>query len=188
MIEDMSDADRLRWDQRYGDRPPLSAQDIALPTAFERFAGEFPVAGHALDLACGRGAVAVWLARRGMEVRGYDISAAAVTQARELAADAGVASRCEFEIADLDEGLPTGPAADVVICNKFRDSRLDRAIVGRLAVGGLLAVSALSEVGASPGTFRVRAGELREAFAALDVIAAEEAHGESWLLARRASG
>jgi hypothetical protein len=43
----------------------------------------------------------------------------------------------------------------------------------------------LSEVGATAGPFRARAGELRRAFAGLQVMAAGEADGEAWLLARR---
>ena len=61
----------------------------------------------------------------------------------------------------------------------------DRAdIIERLAPGGLLAISALSEVGASPGPFRVTAGELGRAFAALERIAAGEGDSVAWLLAR----
>jgi SAM-dependent methyltransferase len=181
----VSDDDRVRWDRRYAGHEVVSDDDVALPPMFEPFAESFPAAGHALDLACGRGGAAVWLARRGLDVWGCDVSPVAVRLARELADRCGVASRCRFEIVDLDEGLPAGPRADVLICNRFRDDRLDRSILERLAGGGLLAISALSEVGSSPGPFRVRAGELRRAFDGLDVIAAGEANGEAWLLARR---
>jgi SAM-dependent methyltransferase len=179
----MSDDDRVRWDQRYTDRD--SEQPDALPTAFEDFAGAFPTAGRALDLACGRGAASVWLARRGLDVVGLDVSPVAIAAAREEARASGLTARCRFEVADLDNGLPPGPPADVVVCTKFRDARLDKAVIARLAPGGLLAISALSEVGASPGPFRARAGELRRAFGALDIIAHGEAAGEAWLLARR---
>ncbi len=74
---------------------------------------------------------------------------------------------------------------NVVVCNRFRDRRLDRPIVERLIDGGVLAISALSEVGAAPGPFRAKAGELRRAFDDLDVIEEREGDGEAWLLARR---
>lgn len=181
----MSDEDRSRWDQRYADRAAVSNDDVGLPIVFQPFADTFPTAGCALDLACGRGGVAVWLAQRGLDVWGCDVSSVAVAQARELAEIGGVAARCHFEIVDLDHGLPVGPLSDIVICNRFRDDSLDRAIINRIAGGGLLAISALSEVGASPGPFRVKAGELREAFDGLEVITAGESNGEAWLLARR---
>lgn len=181
----MSDRDRRRWDERYERGGPVSPDEVTLPPVFETFAELFPTTGQALDLACGRGAAAVWLARRGMTVSGFDVSPVAIARAEELAALSGVRQRCRFRVVDLDAGLPDGPPADVVVCHRFRDSRLDGAIISRLAPGALLAISALSEVGASPGPFRVEAGELSRAFAALEPIAAGEGDGEAWLLARR---
>ena len=181
----MSDDDRGRWDSRYGDSAPATADEIALPAVFAPSADLFPASGQALEIACGRGLAAVWLARRGMDVVGLDISPVAVSQADELARVAEVATRCRFVVADLDDGLPEGPLANVVLCHKFRDSRLDSGLMSRLAPNGILAVSALSEVGASPGPFRVKPGELRRAFGALEVIAEGEDAGLAWLLARR---
>jgi SAM-dependent methyltransferase len=177
----VAETDRVRWDERYADRAPAPAGP---PAAFAAHQDLFPSSGHALDLACGQGGAAVWLALRGLDVDGVDVSPRAIERARELAADNGVGRRCRFEVADLDDGLPPGPPADVIVCHKFRDRRLDTAIVERLAPGGLLAVSALSEVGARPGPFRMAAGELRTAFAALEHLAEGEGDGEAWLLAR----
>lgn len=181
----MTGGDGRRWDDRYRRRGPVSPDHVGLPAVFAPYAAEFPGVGTALDVACGQGSAAVWLARRGMDVHGVDVSAVAVAQATELAARAGVAERCRFTVADLDGGLPPGPAADVLMCHLFRDARLDAALLGRLAPGGLLAVAALSEVGAAAGPFRVRAGELRAAFGDVHVVAAGEDDGMAWLLGRR---
>ena len=181
----MAEADRRRWDERYATKgpPPLSA--VGPPRVLAAYAERFPVAGTALELACGQGTGAVWLALRGLEVVGLDISSVAIDQARELAHRGGVGDRCRFDLADFDAGLPAGPPVDAIVCHKFRDRRLDRAIIERLAPGGLLAIVALSEVGAGPGPFRAVAGELPAAFAELDVIVAGEGDGQAWLLARR---
>ncbi|UXA11019.1 class I SAM-dependent methyltransferase [Mycobacterium sp. SMC-8] len=181
----MTADDAIRWNRRYAARGPVAVTDVALPERFRPFADLFPTRGHAVELACGSGAAAVWLARRGLSVWACDASEVAVDQARDLAQRCGVAARCRFEVIDLDAGLPPGGRPDMVLCNMFRDPRLDGPIVDRLAPGGLLAVSALSEVGAAPGRFRARPKELRVAFAALDTIAYGEAGGEAWLLARR---
>ena len=58
----------------------------------------------------------------------------------------------------------------------------------RLAPGGLLAHSALSQVGGTAGRFRAAPGELTAAFAGLELIAYGEGSGVAWLLARRRSG
>lgn len=179
----MTEQDRLRWDARYAERTAASADDVGLPSVFLPVVDAFPTSGQALDLACGQGLASVWLARRGLQVRGVDVSPVAVDQARALAQRRGVAARCRFDVADLDDGLPPGPPVDVLLCLKFRDPRLDRALLDRLAPGGLLAITTLSEVGAEPGPFRAAAGELASAFAGLTLVTAGERDGQAWLLA-----
>lgn len=180
----MAEADRHRWDERYATRTPPAVDAVGPPDFLAPRVDVLPTAGRALDLACGPGVGAVWLAMRGLEVVGVDVSPVAVGQARELAQRAGVSDRCRFEVADLDDGLPAGPSVDVILCHRFRDRRLDRAIIDRLAPGGVLAIAVLSEVGAAAGPFRAVAGELPAAFADLDLLAAGEAEGYAWLLAR----
>lgn len=181
----MGEADRHRWDERHAAKGPPPLSSVAPPAVFAGHADLFPTAGKALDLACGQGTGSVWLASRGMQVVGLDISPVAISHARELAERAAVGDRCRFDVVDLDGGLPPGAPVEVIACCKFRDPRLDEAIIERLSPGGLLAITALSEVGASPGAFRVAAGELPAAFAGLDLINADEGDGQAWLLARR---
>ncbi|BBZ13836.1 SAM-dependent methyltransferase [Mycobacterium branderi] len=181
----MTEKDRVRWDEVYTGSGPAQLAAVGLPSVFAGFEDLFPTAGHALDLACGQGLAAVWLARRGLDVHGFDVSPVAIRHARDLARRGGVGDRCRFDVVDLDQGLPDGPAADVVVCHRFRDRRLDRVIIRRLAPDGLLAISALSEVGGTPGPFRAAPGELTSAFAELELIAADEADGVAWVLARR---
>ena len=54
---------------------------------------------RAVDLGCGAGSYAIWLARQGFEVTGVDSSPAAVGIAREKAAKARVS--CRFVVSDL---------------------------------------------------------------------------------------
>ncbi|PJK22414.1 class I SAM-dependent methyltransferase [Mycolicibacterium goodii] len=179
----MSEHDRTRWDAAYTDRPVPGAVP-GPPRSFAGHVDEFPTAGSALDVACGSGENSVWLAQRGLHVWGFDVSPVAVTQAEQLAVRHGVAQRCRFDVADLDDGLPDGAPVDVVLCHRFRDPRLYRSLRARLAPGGLLAICVLSRVGAAPGPFRASAGELRAHFGDLRVIAEHEGDGEAWLLAR----
>lgn len=181
----MADGDRVRWDRRYAERPPPAGTDIALPPLFRPFADLFPTVGRAVEIACGTGEAAVWLAQRGLQVWACDVSPVAIARATHLAQDHAQTERCHFEVRDLDAGLPPGMPVDVLLCNMFRDPRLDNALVERLAAGGLLAASALSEVGASPGPFRAGPGELLRAFRGLQPIAADEADGRAWVLARK---
>ncbi|MDZ7884805.1 MAG: class I SAM-dependent methyltransferase [Mycobacterium sp.] len=181
----MSESDRIRWDRRYAERSAVPTP--ALPAVFADFESVFPHTGSALELACGSGAAAVWLAMRGLDVHGIDVSDVAIERARLTARRSGVARRCRFDSVDLDLGLPPGNPVDVVVCNRFRDRRLDGAVINRLAPGGLLAICVLSEVGAAPGCFSAVSGELCAAYAALDVVAAGEGDGQAWLIARAAA-
>ena len=55
--------------------------------------------GTALDLGCGEGADAIWLARQGWQVTGVDVSDVALDRARQHADAVGV--RVEFVLDDL---------------------------------------------------------------------------------------
>ena len=54
---------------------------------------------RAVDLGCGAGNYSVWLAQRGFDITGIDISPQAIAHANELAAGKGVS--CRFVAADL---------------------------------------------------------------------------------------
>jgi len=149
------------------------------------FAQVLAAARDVLETASGAGHFSVWLAQQGATVRGFDVSAVAVEQATQLAQHYKVAERCVFEVADLDYGLPTGPPVDLAVCNMFRDPELDQPLIDRLKPRGLIAVAALSEVGAKPGRFRAKPGELVEAFAGLAFLGHGEGDGVAWLVAQK---
>jgi len=68
-----------------------------------------PAAGPVLDLGCGSGRAAVWLAERGYAVTGMDREVEALEMGRVLAASRGTA--CDFRAADLRDPsvIPAGP-------------------------------------------------------------------------------
>lgn len=183
----MSDADRERWDARHG----AALGDTAMPPdALRGREHLLPAGGSALDVACGRGAVAVWLAARGFVVDAVDASRAGLAAGEGLARGCGVAGRVRWWCHDLDSGLPEACAGpyDVVVCQRFRDPALYPVLAARLGAGGLLVVTVLSEVGAGPGRWRAPAGELASAFGALEILDHRERDGEANIAARRRSG
>lgn len=64
--------------------------------------------GRALDLGCGEGADAIWLAQQGWSVTAADISGVALGRARLHAAQAGVTGRIGWVQTDLTDGFPAG--------------------------------------------------------------------------------
>jgi SAM-dependent methyltransferase len=64
--------------------------------------------GTALDLGCGTGGDALWLAQQGWTVTGVDLAPSALAQAAAAATAAGLADRTTWQRVDLDAGLPAG--------------------------------------------------------------------------------
>ncbi|HTI57206.1 MAG TPA: class I SAM-dependent methyltransferase [Verrucomicrobiae bacterium] len=104
-----ADPSRERWNRRWaGERAHASSAPSEFLIAET---GALPP-GRALDVACGAGRNAVWLARRGWRVTGVDFSDVALRAARELAASAGV--EVEWIEADAVTWIPPRGAYDLV--------------------------------------------------------------------------
>ena len=65
--------------------------------------------GTALEIGCGEGADVLWLAERGWQVTGLDLSATAVGRLSREAERRGVAARVTGRVHDAGDGLPEGP-------------------------------------------------------------------------------
>jgi len=83
--------------------------------------------GRALDLACGAGRNAVWLAERGWRVTAVDFSAVALRMARELAAERGV--EVEWVHADLRTYEPLRGVFDLVLVLYLHLPAIERRLV-----------------------------------------------------------
>lgn len=79
----------------------------AVNATFAAVVADLPV-GTALDLGCGEGADAVWLASQGWQVTAVDVSTTALSRGHAHALDAGVADRIAWEQHDLGETFPSG--------------------------------------------------------------------------------
>jgi SAM-dependent methyltransferase len=76
-------AQAAEWDTRYSERDGAMWSGRPNGRLVAELAGLTP--GRALDVGCGEGADAIWLARRGWSVTAIDISDLAVCRAREAA-------------------------------------------------------------------------------------------------------
>jgi len=131
---------REDWDRRYASAGLLWSAEPN--RRFVEEVGEL-VPGRALDVGCGEGRNAVWLAARGWQVTGVDFSEVALDKARGLAARHDV--DVEWVLADVLEYRPAGRAFDLVAvlylqlpANERR--AVVRSAVSALAPGGLLFV------------------------------------------------
>jgi len=109
------------WEARYGEaeriwsgRPNQTLVEVV---------GDLP-AGRALDLGCGEGGDAIWLAQRGWQVTGVDISPTAIARASAAADEAGIPTkRIRWQAHDLATWTDDGPY-DLVAAS-FLHSRVE---------------------------------------------------------------
>lgn len=175
----MSRADREKWDERYRagaftGRPHPSA---LLEDWIDRLPGS-----RALDLACGAGRNALFLARNGFEVTGIDISSEGLNRARASARDAGLA--VDWQRQDLDDGLQVACDFDVICLFRYLNRNLMRGLPALLAPGGILlaeehlavdpASTPVPVIGPSNPEFLIEPGELRSIADSLEVLHSEE--------------
>jgi SAM-dependent methyltransferase len=121
------------WDERYGSREMLFSGNPNGVLVTEA-AGLPP--GRALDVGCGEGGDACWLAGRGWEVTAIDISRVALERAAASCRD--LAGRVTWTCADLTVTAPTVGAFDLVSLQYFPLLRQP----GHSALRGLLAAVA----------------------------------------------
>jgi SAM-dependent methyltransferase len=154
----MSDADRERWDTRYA--PKELVMGFAPKPLVVEMEHVLPRTGRALEIACGEGQLAAWLARRGLEVTAVDISPVALGKAQDLARAAGHADRVRVVQADLDDGLPRLDAGfDLVTCVDFYAPAVMSEARALLAPGGMMLVQVLLQAPGGDSAHRASPGE-----------------------------
>jgi len=94
--------------------------------------------GRALDVAMGTGRNAVYLAKKGFDVEGVDISPEAVRSALEQARKVGVTLKARVADLEIDYYIEKG-AYDVIICFNYLQRSLITQIKDGLRVGGIVA-------------------------------------------------
>ncbi|MXY57414.1 MAG: methyltransferase domain-containing protein [Gammaproteobacteria bacterium] len=155
----MSTADRDRWNARYADGAYESRRH---PSPYlEQNAHLLPETGRALDLACGAGRNAIYLANRGFAVDAVDISRVALEQGR---ADAGELPIRWIEC-DLDDGFGASVDYDLIVNIRYVNLPLVSTLLGSLSPGGVLIIeqhlaTAADVVGPKNPAYRVDRGDL----------------------------
>lgn len=104
--------DAVNWDERYSTRQ--TPWDSGRPSReLERILDERPIKPcRTLEIGCGTGTNAIFLAKRGFTVTGVDVAALAVEQARAKSKEAGL--NVDFRVADILSAADLGPPFDLV--------------------------------------------------------------------------
>lgn len=129
----MTNTDAEKWNAIYA----AGGHDRLTPASvLSEFAHLLPETGAALDLACGRGANALFLATSGLNVHAWDISEEAITSLNNKANELKLT--LETCICDVTaEPLQTN-CFDVIVVSYFLDRKLMPSIINALRKNGLL--------------------------------------------------
>ena len=169
----MSELDRNKWNQRYAEDSYHKNNPVTL---VEDWLPKIPV-GRALDVACGAGRNAFFLAQAGYRVDAIDISPVGLNLARQKAESQGLSINWIEQ--DLDQVYQFDTDYDLILVMWFVNLELITRLCDCLAPGGyLLAEDHLITdqvvIGPANPNFRVAPGELHEAVSGLEVLLYEE--------------
>jgi tellurite methyltransferase len=138
----------------------------------------------ALDLACGAGRDAVYLAQRGFAVMGWDHAPEALERTRDLAKRHGVTVRTELRDLERPDLEPPAQLFDLIVCFRFLHRPLFPWMERALAPGGWLVYETFrvgQERFGKPirAQFLLARDELARAFPTLETIHYEEREPET---------
>ena len=130
-----AEEDKERWDKKYDTETYLFGRN---PIPFLKDHLDLLPKRGALDLAMGEGRNGVFLATKGLQVTGVDISEAGFKKARALAAEKGV--KLTTMVADLEQYTIPPNTYDVIVCTYFLQRDLFPKIAAALKPGGVAVI------------------------------------------------
>ena len=161
-----------KWNLRYSSTKSGVPDAAWVLRTYDYF---LPESGQALDLACGLGGNALFLAQKGMDVTGWDISDVAITTLANLGLSRNLAITAR--VRDVESEPPEPESFDVIVVSHFLHLPLFKSLVDALKPEGLVyyqtwSVDRMPESGGpSNPDFLLQRNELLQAFFALDVLA-----------------
>jgi tellurite methyltransferase len=164
---------REKWDARYRE----GGNESPAARVLVENAHLLPTAGVALDLACGTGGNALFMASRGLDSHAWDISAVAIDRLRRRARDEGLSVHVMTR--NVEAQPPAPDSFDVIVVSHFLARALAPALIAALKPRGLLfyqtfILEKAEEVGPSNLDFLLGENELLRLFAPLRVLVYRE--------------
>ena len=155
------------WNDRYGDAGATPGTAAEVLNENQHL---LPAHGCALDLACGLGANALVLARRGLDTYAWDSAEAAIARLQKLTAGLPL----HPEVRDVVRHPPEPRRFDVIVVSRFLDRSLASHLAAALRPGGLLFYQTFTRArvdasGPRNADFRLANGELLRLFGTLQL-------------------
>lgn len=173
-----------KWDQKYQTYLENISQNAKIPSpapawVLQKHADYLPLTGHALDLACGLGGNALFMARCGLKVEAWDISDVALTHLNNIAA----VNQLPIQpvLTDLEQMILPHERFDVIVVSRYLNRTLLPQLEQALKPNGVLYyqtfLAPVQDNAPQNPDFYLKSGELPKSFSNLTV----ELYGEGWL-------
>ncbi|WP_440994947.1 class I SAM-dependent methyltransferase [Arhodomonas sp. SL1] len=158
------------WEARYRGSERAEPEPAAV---LQGNAHLLPTRGVALDLACGLGGNAVFLAGRGLQTLAWDSAQSAIEILARLSRERALPVTAE--VRDVVERPPAPGRFDVIVVSRFLERDLAPALITALRPGGLLFYETftrtrVSDRGPRREAFSLADNELLRLFAPLQVV------------------
>lgn len=155
--------DKIRWNLRYqSDNMPMQTSDLLL-----KFESILPKNGRVLDIACGNGRNLKFLAKKGLQCEGIDISEVALSK---IAKDENIKTFC----LDLDAHILKESHYDAILNFYYLNRDILKQVCQALKKSGILFLETFIEDEVYPTTIEskkiLKKGELEELFQDFEIL------------------
>lgn len=169
------DKSKESWDHRWQEK---SVAPLEPDPWLRRALPWLPGTGKVLDIACGRGRNALYLAERGFLITGIDISQTGLSLLRQEAKKNSLHLELQQTDLELAEDLPAGPF-DIILNFFYLQRSLFPCIKRVLSPGGIAVIRTFSIAGGFPAgpsdpAFHLQPHELLEIFSGWEILLHEE--------------
>lgn len=166
--------DKNKWNNRYQiageDKSSINSGVLQASKVLTENSHLLPSEGLALDLACGLGANALFLAQQGLTTHAWDVSDVAIVTLQDASRSRSL--QINTEVRDVVANPPSIHSFDVIVVSRFLDRRLTASLVDALNPGGMIfyqtfTVDKLPGVGPVNPDYLLKPNELLQMFSSL---------------------
>ena len=165
---------KQKWDAIYATTNAAQIQPTNILVEYEYL---LPTTGIALDIACGLGGNAIFLAQHGLNTHAWDISEQAIKKLAGFCESNNL--QVKARVRDVQAHPPIANSFDVICVSYFLERDIVNNIIAALKPNGLLFYQTfinekVSEHGPSNPKYRLGENELLDLFAPLHVLVYQE--------------
>ncbi len=166
-----------KWDKVYVTQDSSDVNLINPAEVLLQHTSLLPETGTALDLACGLGANAIYLAKHGLTTHAWDISTQAIDKLQTYCSENDITVIAEAR--DVEERPPEEESFDVICVSYYLERSIISNIIAALKPKGLLfyqtfVKESVTDTGPKNPAYRLGDNELLTLFSSLHILAYQD--------------